>query len=162
MKPQQIDSRLFTLRYVTVPFHPSLSRPLGRISGQHDIKVTHSSSNSLRNILTKTKTTPPSHLTPNTIYKISCQDCSSTYDGQTCRPLIERMKERKSSYRLNSAYDETLDRIMSAPARRSPLIPHYWTQHRLGQHQHLQIPSLGISSRSTEQAAIHVRLCSQM
>ena len=27
--------------YVSLPFHPSLSKPIKKILGQHDIKVTH-------------------------------------------------------------------------------------------------------------------------
>ncbi len=49
---------------VSLPFHPSLSKPVKKILGQHDVKVTYSSATTLRDLLTKTKTTPPSHLTP--------------------------------------------------------------------------------------------------
>ena len=105
--------------YVSLPFHPTLSKPIKKILGQHDIKVTHSASTTLRNLLTKTKTTPPPHLTPNTIYEISCLDCPATYNGQTYRPLTDRMKEHERCYRLNNAYDELTDRIKSAPAHHS-------------------------------------------
>ncbi|XP_063684382.1 uncharacterized protein LOC134818673 [Bolinopsis microptera] len=86
--PQHLDDELQTVRHVclqnvSLPFHPSLSKPISKILGQHDIKVTHSSATSLRNLLTKTKTTPPTHLTPNTIYEISCSQCPSKYAGQT-------------------------------------------------------------------------------
>ena len=39
---------------------------------------TSSSGTTLRDLLTKTKTTPPPHLTPNVIYEISCNDCTAT------------------------------------------------------------------------------------
>ena len=104
---------------ISLPFHPSLSKPVKKILGQHDVKVTYSSATTLRDLLTKTKTTPPSHLTPNTIYEISCLDCPSTYNGQTYRPLIHRMKEHERCYRLKNARDETTDRIKSAPAHHS-------------------------------------------
>ncbi|KAL5258273.1 hypothetical protein ACHWQZ_G013050 [Mnemiopsis leidyi] len=85
--------------------------------------LTHSSSTNLRNLLTKTKTTPPSELTP-TIYEIFCLDYSSTYNGQTYRPLIHRMKEHERCHRLNNAYDETLDKKLCPCS----LLPHHWTQ----------------------------------
>ncbi|KAL5250736.1 hypothetical protein ACHWQZ_G016463 [Mnemiopsis leidyi] len=73
---------------ISLPYHPPLSKPLKKILSQHDIKVTHSSSTTLCNLLTKTKTTFPPDLTPHTIYEISCLDCSSTFNGQTYRPLM--------------------------------------------------------------------------
>ena len=139
---------------ISLPFHPSLSKPLKTILRQHDIKVTHSSSTTLRNLLTKTKTTPPPDLTPNTIYEISCLDCNSTYDGQTYRPLIHRMKEHERCYRLNNAYDDTLDRIKSAPAHHS-----LTTGHRIAWDDIHILKSLPSRSHLdlTEHAAIHTR-----
>ncbi|KAL5258332.1 hypothetical protein ACHWQZ_G008985 [Mnemiopsis leidyi] len=104
---------------ISLPYHPSISKPLKKILSQDDIfKVTHTSSTTLRN-LTKTKATPPPDLTPHTIYEISCLDCSSTYNGQTYRPLIHRMKEHERCHRPNNAYDETLEKVKSAPAYHS-------------------------------------------
>ncbi|KAL5260787.1 hypothetical protein ACHWQZ_G010816 [Mnemiopsis leidyi] len=101
--------------------------------------LTHSSSTNLRNLLTKTKTTPPSELTP-TIYEIFCLDYSSTYNGQTYRPLIHRMKEHERCHRLNNAYDETLDKKLCPCS----LLPHHWTQSSLERHQHPRNPSIQI------------------
>ena len=139
---------------VSLPYHPTLSKPLKKILGQHDIKVTHSSSTTLRNLLVKTKTTPPPDLTPHTIYEISCLDCNSTYNGQTYRPLIHRMKEHERCYRLNNAYDETLDRIKSAPAHHS-----LTTGHRIAWNDINILKALPSRSHLdlTEHAAIHCR-----
>ena len=68
---------------LSLPFHPTVSKPIKRILQQHDVKVTHSTGTTLRNILTKTKTSPPPHLTPNAIYETPCKDCNGFYDGQT-------------------------------------------------------------------------------
>ncbi|KAL5270647.1 hypothetical protein ACHWQZ_G001373 [Mnemiopsis leidyi] len=139
---------------ISLPYHPSLSKPLKNILGQHDIKVTHSSSTTLRNLLTKTKTTPPPDLTPHTIYEISCLDCTSTYNGQTYRPLIHRMKEHERCHRLNNAYDETLDKVKSAPAHHS-----LTTGHRIAWNDITILKSLPSKAHLdlTEQAAIHIR-----
>ncbi|KAL5260219.1 hypothetical protein ACHWQZ_G010365 [Mnemiopsis leidyi] len=135
--PQHLDSELQT-----------------KILGQHDIKVTHSSSTTLRNLLTKTKTTPPPDITPHTIYEISCLDCTSTYNGQTYRPLIHRMKEHERCHRLNNAYDETLDKVKSAPAHHS-----LTTGHRIAWNDITILKSLPSKAHLdlTEQAAIHIR-----
>ena len=139
---------------ISLPYHPTLSKSLKKILRQHDMKVTNSSSTSLRDLLTKTKTTPPPDLTPYTIYEISCLDCKSTYNGQTYRPLIHRMKEHERCHRLNKAYDDTLDKIKSAPAHHS-----LTTGHRIDWNDINILKA--IPSRShldlTEHAAIHLR-----
>ena len=114
LRPQQLQTTRQALNYnyslyVSLPYHPSLSKPLKTILGQHDIKVTHSSSTTLRDLLTKTKTTSPPHLTPNTFYEISCLYCPSTHDGQTYRPLIDRMKEQtRTMLLLQSQHEQRL------------------------------------------------------
>ena len=75
----------------------------------HDIKVISSSETTLRDLLTKTKTTPPPHLTPNVIYEISCNECTATYNGQTNRPLIKRIKN------MNTTQDFTYTTQMTSP-----------------------------------------------
>ena len=61
------------------PFHPTITTKIKKSLASHDVKVTSSSGTTLRDLLTKTKTTPPPHLTPNVIYEISCNDCTATY-----------------------------------------------------------------------------------
>ena len=65
------------------PFHPTITKKIKKSLASHDVKVTSSSGTTLRDLLTKTKTTPPPHLTHNVIYEISCNDCTATYNGQT-------------------------------------------------------------------------------
>ncbi len=112
---RQLKSNSYSLQ-VNLPYHHSLSKPLKQALQKHDIEVTNSSPATLRNILTKTKTKPPAHLTPNVIYEIPCNDCTSTYDGQTKRPIIKRITEHERCYRLKNATDESTGNIKSAPA----------------------------------------------
>ncbi len=60
---------------VSLLSHPSFSKPSKKILELYDIKVTNSTIITLRNLLTKTKTTPP-YLNRNTIYFLY------TYNGQ--------------------------------------------------------------------------------
>ena len=55
------------------PFHPTITKNINKSLASHDVKVTSSSGTTLRDLLTKTNTTPPPHLTPNVIYEISSQ-----------------------------------------------------------------------------------------
>ncbi|KAL5266240.1 hypothetical protein ACHWQZ_G003605 [Mnemiopsis leidyi] len=84
----------------------------------------------------------------------SCLDCTSTYNGQTYRPLIHRMKEHERCHRLNNAYDETLDKVKSAPAHHS-----LTTGHRIAWNDITILKSLPSKAHLdlTEQAAIHIR-----
>ena len=87
------------------PFHPTITKKIKKSLTSHDVKVTSSPGTSLRDLLTKTKTTPPPHLTPNVVYEISFNDCTATYNGQTNRPLLmKRIKENESHLRGVQAY----------------------------------------------------------
>ena len=45
------------------PFHPTITKKIKKSLASHDVKVASSSGTTLRDLLTKTKTTPPPHLT---------------------------------------------------------------------------------------------------
>ena len=91
--PLQFNRQLkATTPSLTASFYPTINKKINKSLESHDIKVTSSSWNTLRDLLTKTKTTSPPHLTPGVIYEISCNDCTATYNGQTNRPLIKRIK----------------------------------------------------------------------
>jgi hypothetical protein len=139
---------------LSLPFHPTVSKPIKRILQQHDVKITHSTGTTLQNILTKTKTSPPPHLTPNAIYETPCKDCNGFYDGQTYRPVTKRMEEHERCYRLNNAIDEDTGNIKSALAHHASTSGHIidWNETRIltstRTRAHLDL---------TEHAAIQVR-----
>ena len=132
---------------LSLPYHPTLSKPLKKILRQHDIKVTNTST-SLRDLLTKTKMTPALR-----DFLPRLQFYLQRLDLQTYIPLIHRMKEHERCYRLNNAYDDTLDKIKSAPTRHS----HYWTQNCLERYQHPESPTLASHLDLIQHAAIHFR-----
>ena len=158
-RPQQTTQQApdFSL-YVSLPYHPSLSKTLKKILGQHDIKVTHSSSTTLQDLLTKNKTTPP-HLTPNTIYKISCLDCRLPYnlrrpDLSTPHRPDERTRTMPQTKKRLRRYSVTLDWNEPALAHHS-----LTTGRRIARNNINLLKSLPQRSHLnlTEQAAIHVR-----
>ena len=73
--------------------------------------------NTLRSILTHTKTPTPAKQQKNVIYKIPCGDCDAFYIGQTCRPLTKRIKEHEACHRLGNLIDSATGNIKSAPAK---------------------------------------------
>ena len=139
---------------VSLPFHPTVSKPIKRILQQHDVKVTHSTGTTLQNLLTKTKTTPPPHLTPNSIYETPCTGCSGFYDGQTYRPITKRMEEHERSYRLNNTADELTGQIKSALGHHGRTTGHTiaWNDTQI-----LTSTRLRAQLDLTEHAAIQVR-----
>ena len=120
---RQLDATAPSLT-TTLPYHPSLSKPIKKILSSHDIKVTDSSATSLRDLLTKTKTSPPPHLTPNVIYEISCKDCSAFYDGQTYRPIHKRITEHERDNRLQHIPEGPTDTNKSATAHHTRTTGH--------------------------------------
>ena len=98
------------------PFHPTITKKIKKSLASHDVKVTSSSGTTLQDLLTKTKTTPPPHLTPNVIYEMSCNFCTATYNGQTNRPLIKSIKEQESHSRLHLHNPDDFSHNQYAPA----------------------------------------------
>ena len=114
----------------------------------------NSSGTSLRNILTKTKTNPPPHLTPNAIYETPCNNCPAFYDGQTYRPVHKRIGEHEACFRTNNATDELTGNIKSAPAHHG-----LTTGHTIGWNRTQLLTSTRTRSQLdlTEHAAIQIR-----
>ena len=136
---------------VVLPYHPDLSSRLKRTLNRYNIDVTFSSSSTLRNILTQTKSSPPSDSTPNSIYSIPCRDCPSFYVGQTKRPVKTRIKEHESNFYNNSLYN-TDGKMKSAPAIHARESGHTmdWNSTSI-----LSSSSSCLSLNLLEQAAIH-------
>ena len=75
-------------------------------------------------LLNTNKAPAPKSNTMNTIYKIPCKDCDDYYYiGQTCRPLIKRIKEHEACQRLNN-FTDSIGNIKSASAKHSHDIQH--------------------------------------
>ena len=73
--------------------------------------------NTLRSILTHTQTPTAAKHQKNVIYKIPCEDCQAFYIGQTCTPLMKRIKEHEACHRLNNLVDSATGNIKSAPVK---------------------------------------------
>ena len=100
-----------------LPYHPTYSKKIKTALQRYDVSTTFSPSPSLMTVLNTNKTPGPNHSTCNTIYKI-CKDCNNFYIGQTCRPVIKRIKEHEACHRLNN-YIDSIGNISSAPAKHS-------------------------------------------
>ena len=101
---------------VSIPYDARHSSSLRKSLSRYIGTVSHST-NTLRSILTHTKTPTPAKLQKNVIYKIPYSDCDAYYIGQTCRPLLKRIKEHEACHRLNNIVDSSTGNIKSAPAK---------------------------------------------
>ena len=101
-----------------LPFHLTYSKKIKTALQRYDVSTTFSSPPSLMTVLNTIKTPGPNHSTCNTIHKIPCKDCNDFYIGQTCRPVIKRIKEHEACHRLNN-YIDYIGNIKSAPAKHS-------------------------------------------
>ena len=101
------------------PYDNSYASSIKKALAKYDIGTTFQSNHTLKSLLTHTKTPTPSHIQQNVIYKIPCDDCEAFYIGQTCRPLIKRIKEHEVCNRLNNFIDSSTGNIKNAPAKHS-------------------------------------------
>ena len=102
---------------VSIPYDAGHSSALRKSLSKYNIGTVFKSTNTLRSIMTHTKTPTPAKQQKNVIYKIPCGDCDAFYIGQTCRPLTKRIKEHEACHRLNNLIDSATGNIKSAPAK---------------------------------------------
>ena len=102
---------------VSIPYDAGHSSALRKSLSKYNICTVFKSTNTLRSILTHTKTPTPAKQQKNVIYKIPCGDCDAFYIGQTCRPLTKRIKEYEACHRLNNLIDSATGNVKSAPAK---------------------------------------------
>ena len=100
-----------------VPYSQSYASSIRKSLAKYDITTAFSTSSTLKSLLSHTKSSTPPDKLKNVIYKIPCHDCDDFYIGQTCRPLIKRIKEHEACQRLNNYTDSATGNIKSAPAK---------------------------------------------
>ena len=103
-----------------VPYSQSYASSIRKSLAKYDITTAFSTSSTLKSLLSHTKSSTPPDKLKNVIYKIPCHDCDDFYIGQTCRPLIKRIKEHEACQRLNNYTDSATGNIKSAPCQACP------------------------------------------
>ena len=107
---------------VSILYDARHSSSLRKSLSRYNIGTVFHSTNTLRSILTQTKIPTPAKLQKNVVYKIPCNDCDAYYIGQTCRPLLKRIKEHEACHRLNNLVDSSTGNIKSAPAKHGEIM----------------------------------------
>ena len=80
---------------VSIPYDSRYSSSLRKSLSKYHIGTAFKSTNTLRSILTHTKTPTAAKHQKNVIYKIPCEDCEAFYIGQTCRPSLSGSKNTR-------------------------------------------------------------------
>ena len=110
---------------VSIPYDARNSSSLRKSLSKYNIGTVFKSTNTLRSILTHTKTPTPAKQQKNVIYKIPCGDCDVFYIGQTCRPLTKCIKEHEACHHLNNLVDSATGNInKSTPAKQGQDLGH--------------------------------------
>ena len=108
---------------ILLPFLAGYQKSIKSTLQRYDISTTFSSPTTLISLLNTNKAPAPKSNTMNTIYKVPCKDCDDYYIGQTCRPLIKRIKEHEACQRLNN-FTDSIGNKKSAPAKHSHDMQH--------------------------------------
>ena len=108
---------------ILLPYPAGYHKDIKSTLRRYDISTTFSSSTTLMSLLNINKAPTLKCNTMNTIYKIPCKDCDDYYIGQTCRPIIKRIKEHEACHRLNN-FTDSIGNIKSAPAKDSHDMQH--------------------------------------
>ena len=81
---------------ILLPYPAGYHKDIKSAPRRYDSSTTFSSSTTLMSLLNINKAPTSKSNTMNTIYKIPCKDCDDYYIGQTCRPIIKRIKEHEA------------------------------------------------------------------
>ncbi len=76
-----------------IPYLPKISEAIRRSLNPEGIRVTFTSTSTLAKSLTHVKGSIPKDKASQLVYKLSCQDCTTVYIGETSRSVADRMKE---------------------------------------------------------------------
>lgn len=82
-----------TSNCVVLPYIKGLSEEVRRIMNGHGLDVLYTVPRKLDCLISKGKDQLPANKRTNVIYKLTCNDCSACYIGQTKRYLETRIKE---------------------------------------------------------------------
>lgn len=88
--------------YITIPYIKDLSEKLNKCVKPYNLHIANKNHNNLRMLHTRLKAPTPFEKQTHLIYKIPCDDCDSTYIGQTKQYLKNRLQGHKSSKNLTA------------------------------------------------------------
>ncbi|KYN21863.1 hypothetical protein ALC57_05757 [Trachymyrmex cornetzi] len=94
-----MNSSNISKKYFTVPFFKKISEKFIPIINKFNFNIAYRPINRLSSIIKTGKDIIKKEDQSNVVYKINCQDCESTYIGQTKRKLRTRIKEHKNDYK---------------------------------------------------------------
>ncbi len=78
---------------VCIPYVPKSSEAIRRRLNQEGSRVALTSTNTLGKSLSHVNDSIPKYIAGQLVYKLTCQDCTPVYIGETSRPLSDRMKK---------------------------------------------------------------------
>ena len=92
-----------TIKYIITPYIRGTSERVQRALKLFGVKLSNKPSNLIKSKLSKLKDKTPLLDKANVVYKISCQDGSDKYIGETSRKLATRLKEHQKYIRDKKA-----------------------------------------------------------
>ena len=94
-RSQRDTTRKKLCGFTTIPYIGGVSEPIKKILNQHNIQVALKPYKTIGSMFPKPKDPVSTQDTRGVIYKISCNECSKTYIGESKRKFKTRIKEHK-------------------------------------------------------------------
>ena len=82
-----------------LPYIRGTSEKLARIFKKHGVTTYHKPTNTIRSLLVNPKDRTPIDKKCGVVYHIQCEDCDSSYIGETARSMSTRFKEHTATNR---------------------------------------------------------------
>ena len=90
-------------KYITIPYIKNVSEIVTSVIDKNTFTIGYRCLNRLNRFVKAQKDKDTTTATNNVVYKIQCNDCDTSYVGQTKRKLNTRIKEQTNNIKLDSS-----------------------------------------------------------
>jgi hypothetical protein len=97
---KDVDTKLDPSKIISIPYIKGTSEQIRNLMTKDDFKIVYSKGQNIKSLLCQRNARSLMDKN-NVVYRVNCNDCTSTYTGNTKRKLAQRLGEHKKALEKN-------------------------------------------------------------